>query len=624
MVKKYKAYCRNSRTGFGFSKELPQYNLLTNTGFKNFDDITGDSTHMYKIGNPTITRVTGYPQEWNFFREVFMSIDKNEGVMGQTGLVYETNYSQTAQRPNLTQGSKYGVSCSLVACSPITLKVNLTLLYGNSELSVGAYDIEPWERLMISKVVTLPTTETTQKFGLKVTVEETEVPFRLFFEVPKVEPNKVTSYQVTPEEYNSYKEGTEMPYVGWADTPSDNFDDYVWGGMFWDDDFDPNCGVVKQEATWVYARPIAQRTLIGVDNDIYDSSSGRSIEFSVIKANKNIFDMTGNNFNPEQYQDSRQRYNVPTLSWIDNSENLHVVAEHTAIDVVAGEISNNCIEANYYKQAAGNCRIDETVRSAIFNAGFSMGQYFVSQDFAREVDVMRETPNEATIRISADTTFSSMNDLITTHGRPQGFIFRPYSINQSSQTKIKPTATTIVKGISIGWSMRDWVATAYSQAENEDWFREFENQRTRAFPNKILFVNMPKMRAWLCTPDGMGWKKSAEYTISGSATGLLRTWNKIVPQDGQMFGNIVFTDKVYTDYPTTASDSFYEDIDFIFPEIQYNNVKFDAHIYTNPYNTKYMWWAKANLNTYNRTYGACQPVTIDFNTSLCTIERIKR
>ncbi|MFK5219932.1 hypothetical protein, partial [Lactococcus cremoris] len=73
---------------------------------------------------------------------------------------------------------------------------------------------------------------------------------------------------------------------------------------------------------------------------------------------------------------------------------------------------------------------------------------------------------------------------------------------------------------------------------SEDWFRGYDNKRTKAIPDRVLFINDKQKRAWLYkyNPTKSAWERSVEYTIPASNTALLKAWT-IVPKDGAMNGH---------------------------------------------------------------------------------------
>ena len=137
----------------------------------------------------------------------------------------------------------------------------------------------------------------------------------------------------------------------------------------------------------------------------------------------------------------------------------------------------------------------------------------------------------------------------------------------------------------------------------------------------MLFANFTTKKAWLFTDKGNGtWSKSSEFTIPAGATAYATAWSTIIPQNGELKGNVIMTDKNYADFPDNARPVTLG-VEELFPTIQYENVKFNPQMYTMAYNTKLSWWGQ-KANVANLTYGECGIRATDFMTGLCTIERV--
>jgi hypothetical protein len=624
-----KAYCWNEKTGLDFCKELPQWNLLTRSNIRH---ITGDPTeepdtfnpnYYYKINQASeAKRSHQFPNSWHRPYSLGIRLYNPKSATGKWGWTYLTRWEKLPVKPNLTQGKKIGVSIRLTNFGTKPLDFNLRLLYGNSEAPVGTYTIKPWQYIFVNELVTLQNTETVEKLGLTVELDSTgeEEQIGLFF--PKLEMDKITPYATTEEEYNYFKTqgiADSRPfYTGYCEKDSNNFSDYVWGGQLNDESYELFGGDVKQNAVWCYTRPLGQRVLIGIDSDKYTNASGRTIKFHVLNGSNSVFDMTGNTIYPEQFQDARQAFDGTGNDWATIQEPLYIVNANTAIDPVAGEMANVCIDGNHYKQASGGYKIDEVIRSSMLNIGYSLGSYYVNEDSNKEVDVMRSRVGMHVPQIFEKVKFNSMNDWLTSQGLPNGFIMRPWKVRmvdtESSLTKIK--------GISIGWNCAVFQKYLATDHVTEDWFRGYDNERTKAVPDRVLFINDEQRRAWLYkyNPTKGTWERSTEYTIPASDTALLKSWT-IVPKDGAMNGHIVFTDKTNAEMLQNVRPNWL-DYDELTPRIQYDEVKYNPQLFTNLYNTKYQWWGIKDNNPQNLAYGPCVPYEMDFMTGLCKLERI--
>ena len=363
---------------------------------------------------------------------------------------------------------------------------------------------------------------------------------------------------------------------------------------------------------------MVQRVLIGIDSDIYTNASGRTVNFHVLNGSKSVFDMTGNNLYPEQFQDDRQAFDGVGNDWATIQEPLYVVDQNTAIDPVAGEMANVVIEGYHYKQASQGYRVDEIPRSAILNVGYSLGSYYVNEDSGKEVEVMRNRVGITPPQVFGEPSYSNMNDWMTTYGLPNGLIMRPWRVRMvDTETNLKA-----IKGISIGWNVSLFQKYLATDHMSEDWFRGYDNKRTKAIPDRVLFINDKQKSAWLYkyNPTKSAWERSVEYTIPASDTALLKAWT-IVPKDGAMNGHIVFTDKTNAEMLQNIRPNWL-DYDEFTPKVQYDEVKYNPQMFTNLYNTRYQWWGIKDENPQNQSYGPCVPYEMDFMTGLCKLERI--
>lgn len=625
----YKAYCWNEKTGLDFCKELPQWNLLTRSNFRSLTSSSMEEpekmnpTHSFKINSLSeADKSFSFPLSWHRPYSGGLKIYNPSEAVGKWGWTYLTEWDKLPVKPDLTQSNILGVSMRLTNFGRNTLDFNLKLLYGDSEALVGTFSVEPFEFVFINELVTLQSTETTEKLGLTVELDSTgqEEQIGLFY--PKIEMNKITPYVVTEDEYKifaSQKTDDSRPvYTGIAETDSDNFSDYTWGGRLNDENYELFEGDVKQNAVWCYTRPLAQRVLIGIDSDMYTNASGRTIKFHVINGNKNVFDMTGNTIYPEQAQDERQAFDGVGNDWASIQEPLYVVDANTAIDPVAGEMANVIIEGYHYSQAGGGHRVDEIPRSAMANIGFSLGSYYTNENSDKEIEVMRSRDGITSIQVFGKVTYSGMNDWMTTQGLPNGLIMRPWHVRMVDTE----TNLTKIKGMSIGWCVATWQKFLTTDYVTEDWFRTYDNRRTKAIPDRVLFINEDAKRAWLYkwNASKTTWERSVEYTIPGSATAYLKAWT-IIPKDGAMNGHIVFTTKTNTDMLTNVRPNWL-DYDELTPKVRYDEVKYNPQMFVSLYNTRYQWWGLKDNNPQNMSYGPCVPYEIDFMTGLCKMERI--
>lgn len=625
----YKAYCWNEKTGLDFCKELPQWNLLTRSNFRSLSASATeypeqmDATRYYKLNSLSAVDTSfNFPLSWHRPYSCGIKIYNPAEATGKWGWTHLTNWDKLPVKPNLTQGNILGVSMRLTNFGRNTLDFNLKLLYGNSEAYVGTFSIEPFEFVFVSELVTLQNTETTGKLGLKVELDSTgqEEQIGLFY--PKIEMNKVTPYVVTEEERNIFagqKTDDSRPvYTGIAQTNSDNFESYVWGGQLNDESYELFEGDVKQEALWCYARPLAQRVLIGLDSDMYTNASGRTIKFHVINGNKNVFDMTGNTIYPDQYQNERQAFDGVGNDWSSIQEPLYMVDANTAIDPVAGEMANVIIEGYHYPQPTGGYRVDEITRSAVANVGYSLGSYYTDENTDKEIDVMRSIDGASSVQIFGKPNYNGMNDWMSTNGLPNGLIMRPWRVRMVDTE----TNLTKIKGISLSWCVARFQKYLTTDYITEDWFRTYENKRTKAIPDRVLFINEDAKKAWLYkwNTSKLTWERSVEYTIPGAATAFLRAWS-IIPNDGAMNGHIVFTDKTNTDMLLNIRPNWL-DYDELTPKVQYDEVKYNPQMFDSLYNTRHQWWGLKDNNPQNMSYGPCVPYEIDCMTGLCKIERI--
>lgn len=623
-----KAYCWNEKTGLDFCKELPQWNLLTRS---NFRTLVGDSvetpdkfdpSYYFKLNNSSEVNTIVGNLSWHRPYSVGLRLYNPKNASGKWGWTYLSHWEKLPVKPELTQGNILGVSMRLTNFGTKPLEFNLKLLYGDSVAPVGTYTVKPWEFVFVSELVTLQKTETVEKLGLSVELDSTgqEEQIGLFF--PKIEAGKVTPYVVTEEEHRYFESkgsaDSRPAYTGYSETDSNNFSDYVWGGKFNDESYEIFGGDTKQNAVWCYSRPINQCVLIGLDSDVYTNESGRTIKFHVLNGSNSVFDMTGNTICPEQFQDTRQAFDSVGNDWASIQEPLYIVNANEAIDPVAGEMANVCIDGDHYQQGSGGYRVDDIPRSAIANVGYSLGSYYATENSDKEIDVMRNNKGLVDIKVYDKVKYSGMNDWMSSQGLPNGLIMRPWRVRMVDGE----TNLTKIKGISIGWDVTRFQKYLTTDHVTEDWFRGYDNKRTKAIPDRVLFINDEQKRAWLYKfdPVSTSWTRSAEYTIPASYTAFLRVWT-IIPKDGSMNGNIVFTDKTNIDMLQSVRPNWL-DYDELTPKVQYDEVKYNPQMFTNLYNTKYQWWGIKDNNPQNMAYGPCVPYEMDFMTGLCKLERI--
>lgn len=633
----FKAYCWNSNTGRDFTIKKPNWNIVQRCSLKSIETIQYLPQHIYLLDGTAGVETSKRwqrkkcPDDWNRPYSYGSVVTKPQGENKISGIAFCTDYERKQYpslypnfiTPNLTQGQKYGLSGTLYNSSINVLEVSLKLLYGTKNELVATYQVQPNQYLDVKEIYTLPSTETVEKFGIAFEVAQTSdfVQFEVY--LPKIEQGgEVTPFVEDRDEFNGYRktntdDGTP-PFTGTYEgtaPQSTDYKVYTWAGSKTDKElfYLEERGICKQEAVWCYSRPLGQRVLIGLDSDTYDTEAGRTLKFHVINGNKGVFDLTGNVIYPEQFTDKRQTFDSDTKAWIDNQEPLYVTDANTAIDCTFGEMASNIIEGYYYQQADKRYRVDELLRSAMVNTGYNMGSYWSSWDFDSYMGEMRATYNIENCRVSEKTNYNSMNEWTGSVSFPTGVVLAPY------KPKLSETDTKKLKGVSSATSI--WAkGVLKTEREVEDWFREYENSRTRPVPTQILFANYNTKKAWLFQQQNNGtWSKSGEFTIPASATALARAWG-IIPKNGELKGNVIMTDKNYADFPANARPITLG-VEGLFPVIKYNEVKFNPQMYATAYNTKLFWWGqKANVS--NLTYGECGVRSVDFMTGLCTIERI--
>lgn len=633
----FKAYCWNSNTGRDFTIKKHNWNIVQRCSLKSIETIQYLPQHIYLLDGTTGAETSerwqrkSCPDDWNRPFSYGSIVTKPQGENKISGIAFCTDYERKQYpslypnfvTPNLTQGQKYGLSGTLYNSGINVLEVSLKLLYGTKNELVGTYQVQPNQYLDVKEIYTLPSTETVEKFGIAFEVAQTSdfVQFEVY--LPKIEQGgEVTPFVEDRDEFNSYRktntdDGTP-PFTGTyegTEPQSTNYKDYTWAGSKTDKElfYLEERGICKQEAVWCYSRPLGQRVLIGLDSDTYDTEAGRTLKFHVINGNKGIFDLTGNVIYPEQFTDKRQTFDSDTKAWVDNQEPLYVTNANTAIDCTFGEMASNIIEGYYYQQADKRYRVDELLRSAMANMGYNMGSYWANWNFDSYMNEMRASYNIENCRVSEKTNYSSMNEWTGSVAFPTGVVLAPY------KPKLNETDVNKLKGVSNATSI--W-ATGVLRTERsiEDWFREYENSRTRPVPTQILFANYNTKKAWLFQQQtNETWNKSGEFTIPASNTALASVWD-IIPKNGELKGNVIMTDKNYADFPANARPITLG-VEELFPVIKYNEVKFNPQMYATAYNTKLFWWGqKANVS--NLTYGECGVRSVDFMTGLCTIERI--
>ncbi|AXY83880.1 hypothetical protein KMC93_gp36 [Lactococcus phage vB_Llc_bIBBp6/4] len=633
----FKAYCWNSNTGRDFTIKKPNWNIVQRCSLKSIETIALLPQHIYLLDGTTGSETSKRwqrkkcPDDWNRPFSYGSIITKPQGENKISGIAFCTDYERKQYpnlypnfvTPNLKQGQKYGLSGTLYNSSVNVLEVSLKLLYGTKNELVATYQVQPNQYLDIKEIYTLPSTETVEKFGIAFEVAQTSdfVQFEVY--LPKIEQGgEVTPFVEDRDEFESYKktntdDGTP-PFTGTYEgtaPQSTNYKDYIWAGSKTDKElfYLEERGICKQEAVWCYSRPLGQRVLIGIDSDTYDTEAGRTLKFRVINGNKGIFDLTGNVIYPDQFTNTRQTFDSDTKAWVDNQEPLYVTDANTAIDCTFGEMASNILEGDYYQQADKRYKVDELIRSAMLNIGYNMGSYWADWDFNSYVTEMRATPGMNNCRVSEKTKYSSMNEWTGSVAFPTGVVLAPY------KPKLSETDTKKFKGVSSATGI--W-ATGLLRTERsiEDWFREYENSRTRPVPTQILFINYNTKKAWLFQQQSNGtWNKSGEINTPFDDPALASTWG-IIPKNGELKGNVIMTDKNYDDFPTNARPITLG-VEELFPVIKYNEVKFNPQMYATAYNTKLFWWGqKANVS--NLTYGECGVRSVDFMTGLCTIERV--
>lgn len=633
----FKAYCWNSNTGRDFTIKKPNWNIVQRCSLKSIETIELLQQHIYLLDGTTGAETSKRwqrkkcPEDWNRPFSYGSIVTKPQGENKISGIAFCTDYERKQHpslypnfvTPNLTQGKKYGLSGTLYNSSVNVLEVRLKLLYGTKNELVGTYQVQPNQYLDVKEVYTLLSTETVEKFGIAFEVAQTSdfVEFEVY--LPKIEQGgEVTPFVEDRDEFNGYRktnidDGTP-PFTGtYEGTPpqSTDYKDYIWAGSKTGKElfYLEGRGICKQEAIWCYSRPLGQRVLIGIDSDTYDTEAGRTLKFHVLNGSEGIFDLTGNVIYPEQFTDKRQTFDSDTKAWADNQEPLYVTDANTAIDCTFGEMASNIIEGYYYRQADKRYRVDELLRSAMLNTGYNMGSFWSDWNFDSYVNEMRASYNIENCKISEKTNYSSMNEWTGSVSFPTGVVLAPY------KPKLNETDTKKLKGVSSATSI--W-ATGVLRTERstEDWFREYENSRTRPVPTQILFANYNTKKAWLFQQQSNGtWSKSGEFTIPASNTALASAWG-IIPKNGELKGNVIMTDKNYVDFPANVRPITIG-VEELFPVIKYNEVKFNPQMYATAYNTKLFWWGqKANVSSL--TYGECGVRSVNFMTGLCTIERV--
>lgn len=633
----FKAYCWNPNTGRDFTIKKPNWNIVQRCSLKSIETIELLPQHIYLLDGTTGTETSKRwqrkqcPEDWNRPFSYGSVVTKPQGEDKISGIAFCTDYERKQYpslypnfvTPNLTQGQKYGLSGTLYNSSINVLEVSLKLLYGTKNELIATYQVQPNQYLDVKEVYTLPSTETAEKLGIAFEVAQTSdfVQFEVY--LPKIEQGgEVTPFVEDRDEFNGYRktntdDGTP-PFTGTYEgtaPQSTDYKDYIWAGSKTDKElfYLKEKGICKQDAVWCYSRPLGQRVLIGIDSDTYDTEAGRTLKFHVINGERGIFDLTGNVIYPEQFTNYRQFFDNDTKVWVDNQEPLYVTDANTAIDCTFGEMASNIIEGYLYQQADKRYRVDELLHSAMVNTGYNMGSYWADWWFDSYANEMRASYNIENCRVSEKTNYSSMNEWTGSVSFPTGVVLAPY------KPKLNETDTKKLKGVSSATSI--W-ATGVLRTERstEDWFREYENSRTRPVPTQILFANYNTKKAWLFQQQNNGtWSKSGEFTIPGSATAFARDWG-IIPKNGELKGNVIMTDKNYVDFPANARPITLG-VEELFPVIKYNEVKFNPQMYATAYNTKLFWWGQ-KVNVSNLTYGECGVRSVDFMTGLCTIERV--
>lgn len=633
---KFKAYCWNPETGRDFTKVIPNVNLVQRANLNAIETIEFLPNLIYLSDGSKGTdgRWTRKACELNWNRPYSWGsvVWKPEGEEKKTGITFCTDYDKgnypnlypKFKKPNLTQGQVYTYSAEIYNPSDKPINVVLRAIWGQYDQTIQTVSIgaEKWQKM--ATTFTLPYTGTTERFGITVETEEaTTEATTLEIYFPKIEQgSNLTPFSTDGDEIDRDRKLDECdsipPFTGFYEgsSASDNYKDYTWTGSKGAENFFylEERGICKQEAVWCYSRPLGQRVLIGIDSDTYDVESGRTIKFHVLNGNKGIFDLTGSVIYPEQFTDKRQTFDIDTRAWVDNQEPLYVTDANTAIDCTFGEMASNIIQGYYYQQADKRYRVDELVRSAMINVGYNMGSYWSKWGFDRYMNEMRASYEIENCRISEKTEYSNMNDWTSNVCFPTGAVIQPY------KPKLTESDTQALKGTSTMKTI--WLPSVLkTERDVEDWFRTYSNSRTRPVPTELLFANFTTKKAWLFTDKGNGtWSKSSEFTIPGGATAYATAWSAIIPQNGELKGNVIMTDKNYADFPNNARPVTLG-VEELFPTIQYENVKFNPQMYTMAYNTKLSWWGQ-KANVANLTYGECGIRATDFMTGLCTIERV--
>lgn len=633
----FKAYCWNPNTGRDFTIKKPNWNIVQRCSLKSIETIKLLPQHIYLLDGTTGAETSNRwqrkkcPDDWNRPFSYGSIVTKPQGENKISGIAFCTDYERKQYpslypnfiTPNLTRGQKYGLSGTLYNPGINVLEVRLKLLYGTKNELVGTYRVQPNQYLDVKEIYTLPSTETVKKFGIAFEVAQTSdfVQFEVY--LPKIEQGgEVTPFVEDRDEFNGYrktnKDDGTPPFTGtYEGTPpqSTDYKDYIWVGFKTDKElfYLEERGICKQEAVWCYSRPLNQRVLIGIDSDTYDTEAGRTLKFHVLNGDKGIFDLTGNVIYPEQFTEKRQTFDSDTKAWVDNQELLYVTDENTAIDCTFGEMASNIEEGYIYQQPDKRYKVAGLLGSAMVNTGYNTGSYWANWSFDSYTSELWRSYNIENCRVNEKISYSSMNEWTGNVAFPTGVVLAPY------KPKLSETDTKKVKGISSAttiWS----TGVLRTERSTEDWFREYENSRTRPVPTQILFANYTTRKAWLFQQQSDGtWSKSEEYTIPEIGTGIARIWS-IIPKNGELKGNVIMTDKNYDDFPANVRPITLG-VEELFPVIKYNKVKFNPQMYATAYNTKLFWWGqKANVS--NLIYGECGVRSVDFMTGLCTIERV--
>lgn len=635
---KFKAYCWNPENGRDFTHKLPNYNLVQRANLNAIETIEFLPNLIYlsdgSKGTDGRWARKKTPEWWNRPYTYGSVIYKPEGEDAKVGITFCTDYDKANypnlypkfKKPDLTQGAVYSYSGEIFNPNAQAIKIVCKALYGEREQVIQTISIASNSWGKIATTYTLEETQTVEKFGITIETEESFTGgMSLEVYIPKIEAgDKVTPFSTDEDELDRDRKLDQAdsipPFVGYYEgsEASDNYKDYNWIGAKQDNEFFylSERGLCMQQAVWCYTRPLSQRVLIGIDSDTYDTEAGRTIKFHVLNGNKGIFDLTGSIIYPEQFTDKRQTFDQDTRAWVDNQEPLYVTDANTAIDVAFGEMASNILEGYYYTQTDKRYRVDETLRSAMVNMGYNMGSYWSGWNFESYMNEMRATYNIENCRVTGKTNFGSMNDWTSNVCFPTGVVLAPY------KPKLTENDTQKLKGVSSATSI--WRPSVLrTDRETEDWFRSYENSRTRPVPTQILFANYETKKAWSFQQQSNGtWKRSKEINIPGSATAFAyaNVWKDIIPRNGELKGHVIFTDKNYGDFadnvrPVTLG------VEELFPTITYENVKFNPQMYAIAYNTKLFWWGQ-KANTANLTYGECGVRSVDFLTGLCSVERV--